>query len=308
MASGRGGSSGCFTGGFTGGYSGGFSGGCGHGSHSCSSCSFSSHRSNTLHVFGSKAAAAVTARAGAREGARARRLGLWRRPSPSSLLCGLALRAKGSLATVVTRERRGRGYDLVRVGNLSEQPGAVADIAFFHQRATLAQARATTRPAPRRQPGLVRAVSPPARRRQVYDEKKFGRQRLARQCCGALRDVCSVFDYDAARVTLFFEPGALSRFVRQKLLFNIAPVEEQQKARRLADVRTDAFVYAYFYGLMVHKLAHFFDVVHGTRHDFFMSEYRAHYALRWVELLLARGFEPADVERRYASECWEVVN
>jgi hypothetical protein len=30
----------------------------------------------------------------------------------------------------------------------------------------------------------------------------------------------------------------------------------------------------------VHKLSHFFDVVHGTRHDFFMSEYRALYMLR----------------------------
>ena len=30
----------------------------------------------------------------------------------------------------------------------------------------------------------------------------------------------------------------------------------------------------YVYGLFAHKLAHFFDVVHGTRHDFFMNEYK----------------------------------
>ena len=40
-------------------------------------------------------------------------------------------------------------------------------------------------------------------------------------------------------------------------------------------MRSDPYVYAYLYGLCVHKLAHFFDVVHGTRHDFYMSEYRA---------------------------------
>ena len=66
--------------------------------------------------------------------------------------------------------------------------------------------------------------------------------------------------------------------------------------------------YAYFFGLCVHKLAHFFDVVHGTRHDFFMDEYRAHYAAAWTALLLARGFDPAAVEREFESQVWEVVN
>ena len=73
-------------------------------------------------------------------------------------------------------------------------------------------------------------------------------------------------------------------------------------------MRTDAFVYAYFYGLCVHKLAHFFDVVHGTRHDFFMAEYRAVYMAKWVALLCARGFDPAEVEREFPSLLWEVTN
>ena len=48
--------------------------------------------------------------------------------------------------------------------------------------------------------------------------------------------------------------------------------------------------------------------MHGTRHDFFMSEYRATYTQRWVELLLARGFDPAVVERTYQKQCWHVVD
>ena len=74
----------------------------------------------------------------------------------------------------------------------------------------------------------------------------------ASQSCGALRDVCEgVFGVDQARVTLFWEPGALSRFVKQRLLFNVAEVEARQRQEGLADVRTDAFVYAHFYGLCV---------------------------------------------------------
>ena len=223
--------------------------------------------------------------------------------------------------SLVVAERVGRGYDLVRVGNFTEQGGggAVADIAFFHDRATLdafvADARA---------------------------DERAGRARCVRECCGALRDVCDgVFGVDAARVTLFYAPGALSRFVRQKLLFNVEPVEQRKRARALRDAREDAFVcvgnararrpraalaawaalsvdptrrstlrarYAYFFGLCVHKLAHFFDVVHGTRHDFFMAEYRAVYMAKWVALLCARGFDPAEVEREFPSLLWEVTN
>ena len=180
------------------------------------------------------------------------------------------------MAVILTYQLTG----VLVAGNFTEDAGAqaIADIAFFHHRVSLAE---------------------------IYDEMTHKRQQLVKECCGALRDVCDfVFSYDAAKVTLFYEKGALSRFVRQKLLFNVAPVEERKRekgtslpppsgaltrltsshaiettflaynlpipAAGLIDVRTDPFVYAYFYGLCVHKLAHFFDVVHGTRHDFYM--------------------------------------
>jgi len=196
--------------------------------------------------------------------------------------------------------RRTPGYDLVRVGNFTEAVGQPADIAFFHNTGTLSE---------------------------IYEEETHQRQRLVRECCGALRDVCDgVVGYDAAKVTLFYERGAGSRFVRQKLLYNIWPVEQRQaELQRRADaratpsavvagggervdVRTDAYVYAYFYGLCVHKLAHFFDVVHGTRHDFYMTEYRANYELKWVELLLQRNFDPADVEQEWRHLLTRVVD
>ena len=50
------------------------------------------------------------------------------------------------------------------------------------------------------------------------------------------------------------------------------------------------------YGLFAHKLAHFFDVVHGTRHDFFMNEYKIGCLSNWLTLLRAKGWEPADLE------------
>ena len=36
------------------------------------------------------------------------------------------------------------------------------------------------------------------------------------------------------------------------------------------------------------------------------SEYRTRYALKWVELLCARGFDPAAVERQFRPQCWEL--
>ena len=77
---------------------------------------------------------------------------------------------------------------------------------------------------------------------------------------------------------------------------------------RAPPLRSSRARYAYFFGLCVHKLAHFFDVVHGTRHDFFMAEYRAVYMAKWVALLCARGFDPAEVEREFPSLLWEVTN
>ncbi|KAJ8609032.1 hypothetical protein CTAYLR_008698 [Chrysophaeum taylorii] len=189
-------------------------------------------------------------------------------PSSSSTGAGGAT----APSSVVQRERRSPGFDLVRAGNFARAPGKPEDIIFFHHRLTL---------------------------HELYDEATHGRQRLVKECCGILDDVASVFGYDAAKVALFFQRGVVSRFVRQKLFFNLAPVDEHKRKLSLADARRDAFTYCYFWGLFVHKLAHFFDVVHGTRHDFFQTEYRCHFALLFIQLLVARGFDPAAVERDY---------
>lgn len=92
-------------------------------------------------------------------------------------------------------------------------------------------------------------------------------------------------------------------------MFNIAPVEKHALKNKISDVSTDPYCYTYFYGLCVHKIAHFFDVVHGTRHDFFMTEYRALYILPWIELLERKGFNPELVETLpYADDhLWKVV-
>eukprot|EP01052_Picozoa_sp_SAG31_P014459 SAG31_NODE_899_length_11146_cov_7.265049_4_plen_2267_part_00 len=62
------------------------------------------------------------------------------------------------------------------------------------------------------------------------------------------------------------------------------------------DVRDFPFTYMYFYGLFAHKLAHFFDVVHGTRHDFFMNEYKIEGMTKWIKLLRRKGWSPAELE------------
>lgn len=68
------------------------------------------------------------------------------------------------------------------------------DIAFFHHRLTLA----------------------------THFTKE--RERLVRQCCGVLRDVAGgVFHYDPAFITLFYEEGSVSRFIRQKVLVEQGP-------------------------------------------------------------------------------------
>ena len=64
----------------------------------------------------------------------------------------------------------------------------------------------------------------------------------------------------------------------------------------LPDVRDFPFTYMYFYGLFAHKLAHFFDVVHGTRHDFFMNEYKIEGMTRWIKLLRRKGWNAAELE------------
>ncbi len=114
------------------------------------------------------------------------------------------------------------GYDIVRWGNIDE-------VAFFHVR---------TEP--------------------VTDQRLV----LAKQAVDVLRQVARVFDYQAYFVCLFYQKDAVSRFVEQRLLFNIYPLEEHMRKNNVRDLSTDpsAFAYLYFYGLFVHKLGHFFDI------------------------------------------------
>ena len=56
------------------------------------------------------------------------------------------------------------------------------------------------------------------------------------------------------------------------------------------------FVHMYIYGLMIHKLGHFHDIVHGTRHDFYMQELRIEFMMAWLDYLEHQGFNPAQLE------------
>ena len=44
-------------------------------------------------------------------------------------------------------------------------------------------------------------------------------------------------------------------------------------------------------------LAHFFDIVHGSRHNVFMTEYRSLFMMQWLALLESKGWDPETVER-----------
>ena len=44
------------------------------------------------------------------------------------------------------------------------------------------------------------------------------------------------------------------------------------------------------------QLAHFHDIVHGTRHDYYMNELRIEFLDEWIELLERKGFDPAALE------------
>jgi hypothetical protein len=90
-------------------------------------------------------------------------------------------------------------------------------------------------------------------------------------------------------------------------MFNLAPVEAHVKANRIADVRLDPFCYTYFYGLCVHKLAHFFDVVHGTRHNYFMNEFRCTFICQWMDLLERKGFENVEALPYAREHLWKVL-
>eukprot|EP00729_Bicosta_minor_P006829 gene6829-31479_t len=149
-----------------------------------------------------------------------------------------------------------RGYDLVRVSN-------VKGVAFFHQR----------------------TVKCPERR-----------TKLLKEIVEILEEVSAVFDYNPKYVTLFWQPGSLSRFIKQKLMYNIWPIEDHVISKKVKSVKKDPFAYCYFYGLFIHKLGHFHDIVHGTRHDFFMNELRIEFLMEWLALLDRHGFDPGLLE------------
>ena len=108
------------------------------------------------------------------------------------------------------------GYDLVRVGNFDERPDIQPpEIAFFHHRLTL----------------------------ETEFRQSLDRQNLVQQCCGVLRAVAAVYDYPHYFVTLFYQPHSASRFIRQKIMFNLWPIDEHRKANKIADVRQDPFAY-----------------------------------------------------------------
>jgi len=79
-------------------------------------------------------------------------------------------------------------------------------------------------------------------------------------------------------------------------MYNIWPIKEHATTHKVNDIREEPFAYLYLYGLMIHKLAHFHDIVHGTRHDFFMNELRIEFISEWLALLDSKGFDAAALE------------
>lgn len=97
-----------------------------------------------------------------------------------------------------------RGMDLVRVGNLGD-----TGIAFFYERVKMPPS-----------PELL--------------------ERVRAQIVPALKEVAEVFSYDARFVTLFHQPHAVSRFVRQKLLFNVWSSPETKQTQVNSRKRSSA--------------------------------------------------------------------
>ena len=76
------------------------------------------------------------------------------------------------------------------------------------------------------------------------------------------------------------------------------------------EILGSSFIFTYLYGLLIHKLAHFFDIVHGSRHNFFMTEYRAMFMTAWIGFLERNGMDPARVAKEEHAEghLYNVVN
>ena len=93
--------------------------------------------------------------------------------------------------------------DLVRVGNLGD-----TGVAFFYERVKMPPS-----------PELL--------------------ERVQAQIVPALKEVAEVFSYDARFVTLFHQPRTVSRFVRQKLLFNVWSISETKETHVNLSKRSD---------------------------------------------------------------------
>ena len=151
-----------------------------------------------------------------------------------------------------------KGYDLVRWRNIE-------GIAFFHCRDYIAP---------------------------VTEE----RLALVKDITVVLKEMCEVFSYNAYYITLFYQPGSQSRFMQQKLLFNIAALEKWKNEKKLNKITDDEYIYLYFYGLMVHKMSHYHDGLHGSRHDFFQNEMRIEFMIDWLDYLESKGFDPEKID------------
>merc|ERR1712110_1167853 len=160
------------------------------------------------------------------------------------------------------------GYDMVLIGNFDEDGRSPEEIPFYHHRTTV-------------------------------DEFDDERKAVLRKALQVLREVCDkVFRYPAYNIGTFYQAHSASRFIRQQILINIWPIEVHRRENNyeIADIPNNSFPYLYIYGLLVHKFAHFFDAVHGTRHDFYMNEVRIEHQMEWLELLESKGWDPAALE------------
>ena len=174
------------------------------------------------------------------------------------------------------------------MGNFAGSDGGTPDIAFFHYRLEMHLV-------PRRV-DLVEAT------------------------CKVLTELClTVFNYDAL-ITLFYESGAPSRFIKQKIMLNLAPMKSTPSvasaappppSRAVGSRRKRCLVLLHLH--LPVRPAHtqtraLLRCRARSRHNFFMTEYRA---IEMEDPLLERqGLDPTTVAREEHAEghLYNVVN
>ena len=65
---------------------------------------------------------------------------------------------------------------------------------------------------------------------EAFDDE---RRTFIRQCCGVLREVAQVFGYEPYYVTLFYQAHSVSRFIRQKIMFNCWAIDMYRQSQTL---------------------------------------------------------------------------